>query len=122
MMQKQRGITFIGWVFLLVPIAVVAYAAIRVTPLYMNYYKVVDAMKKTAAEFKGDETLNPTAIRNSLDRRFDVGYIDEPKVTDIKVARNPTGKWELQCEYEGVTPLFANIMVVIAFEKTVPFE
>jgi hypothetical protein len=121
MMQKQRGITFIGWVFLLVPIAVVAYAAIRVTPLYLNYYKVVEAMKTTAAEYKGEETLNPAAIRTSLDRRFNVGYIDDPKVADIKVTRGVTG-WEMQCEYEAFTPLFANIMIVIAFEKTVPFE
>ena len=121
MMQKQRGITFIGWVFLLVPLAVVAYAGIRVTPLYMNYFKVVDAMKKTASEFKGEETMNPANVRIALDKRFDIGYIDEPKVSDIKVTRGIAG-WEMQCDYEAAAPLFANIMIVIAFEKTVPFE
>jgi hypothetical protein len=122
MMQKQRGITFIGWVFLLIPLVVVAYALMRVTPLYLNYYKVVEAMKTTANEYKNEETLNPTAIRNSISKRFDVGYVDDPKASDIKVSRNGMGQWEMQCEYEAITPLFANVMLVIAFEKTVPFE
>ena len=37
MRSKQRGITFIGWVLLLTPLAICAYAGIRVAPLYLNY-------------------------------------------------------------------------------------
>ena len=44
-MRKQRGVTMIGWIFLLVPVAVVLYAGIRVVPEYLNYYKVVTALK-----------------------------------------------------------------------------
>ena len=43
MMRKQRGVTMIGWIFLLVPVAIVLYAGIRVAPEYLNYYKVVTA-------------------------------------------------------------------------------
>ena len=39
-MRKQRGVTMIGWIFLLVPVAIVLYAGIRVGPEYLNYYKV----------------------------------------------------------------------------------
>ena len=38
----------IGWIFLLIPMAIVLYAGIRVVPEYLNYYKVVTAMKETA--------------------------------------------------------------------------
>ena len=32
MMRKQRGVTMIGWIFLLIPVAIVLYAGIRVGP------------------------------------------------------------------------------------------
>ena len=58
-MRKQRGVTMIGWIFLLVPMAVVLYAGIRVVPEYLNYYKVVTALKETASQLKSDEALSP---------------------------------------------------------------
>ena len=53
-MRKQRGVTMIGWIFLLAPMAVVLYAGIRVGPEYLNYYKVLTAMKETASKLKSD--------------------------------------------------------------------
>ena len=76
MMRRQRGVTMIGWIFLLVPVAMVLYAGIRVGPEYLNYYKVVTALKETATKLKSDETLTPQTIRAALERRFDTGYID----------------------------------------------
>ena len=57
MTRRQRGVTTIGWIFLLVPVALVFYAGIRVGPEYLNYYKVVTALKETASKLKSDETL-----------------------------------------------------------------
>ena len=50
MTRRQRGVTMIGWIFLLIPVAMVLYAGIRVGPEYMNYYKVVTALKETATQ------------------------------------------------------------------------
>src|SRR5687767_4706124 len=63
-MRKQRGVTMIGWIFLLVPVALVLYAGIRVGPEYLNYYKVVTAMKETASALNSDDTLTPAAVRS----------------------------------------------------------
>ena len=72
-MRKQRGVTMIGWIFLLVPVAIVVYAGIRLAPEYLNYYKVVTALKETASQFKGEDTLSPAMIRTAIERRFDTG-------------------------------------------------
>ena len=32
MRKYQRGVTFIGWIILMIPIAIVFYAGIRLTP------------------------------------------------------------------------------------------
>ena len=49
-MRRQRGVTMIGWVFLLIPMALTLYAAIRIGPVYLNYWRIIDSMQKTATE------------------------------------------------------------------------
>ena len=117
-MRKQRGVTMIGWIFLLAPMAVVLYALIRVGPEYMNYYKVITAMKETVSALKGDETLSPQTIRAALGRRFDTGYVDEPSVKDILVAKEEAG-WVMTADYEKTVPLFGNLHLLMQFKKSV---
>jgi hypothetical protein len=117
-MRKQRGVTMIGWVFLLIPMALTLYAGIRVGPVYLNYWRIVDSMQKTATELKSDETLSAQTIRNSLNKRFDIGYVDKVSANDILI-RKGDGGWEMTADYEGVAPLFANVVIVIAYKKTV---
>lgn len=117
-MRKQRGVTAIGWIFLLIPMALTIYAGIRVTPVYLNYWRVVEAMNKTAAELKTEETLSPQAIRSALAKRFDVGYVAGMTENDIQIRKGDTG-WEMTCEYEGEAPLISNVSFVMKFNKTV---
>jgi hypothetical protein len=117
-MRKQRGVTAIGWIFLLSPMALTIYAGIRVTPVYLNYWRVVEAMNKTAAELKTEETLSPQAIRSALAKRFDVGYVAGMTENDIQIRKGDTG-WEMTCEYEGEAPLISNVSFVMKFNKTV---
>jgi hypothetical protein len=117
-MRKQRGVTAIGWIILLIPMALTLYGLIRVGPLYLNYWRVVDAMQKTASQLKSDETLAPATIRASLEKRFDVGYVEGITQKDITVKKGAVG-WEMTADYEGSAPLFSNILIVIAFNKTV---
>ena len=116
-MRKQRGVTAIGWVFLLIPMALTLYAGIRVGPVYLNYWRVIDAMQKTASEFKGEDTINPVQVKNALAKRFDIGYVEGIDSTEIDVHKGGDG-WQMSTEYEGVAPLFGNMSIVIAFNKT----
>jgi hypothetical protein len=117
-MRRQRGVTMIGWVFLLTPVAIVLYAGIRVGPEYLNYYKVVQALKTTATQLKSDETLSPASIRASLEKRFDTGYIDEPKAADIEIAKADAG-WQMTADYEKAVPMFGNLFLLMEFKQTV---
>lgn len=120
-MRKQRGVTAIGWIFLLTPMALTLYAGIRVGPVYLNYWRIVDSMQKTAAELRSDETLSAQTIRNSLAKRFDIGYVDKITSTDIDVSKGENG-WQMTAAYDGVAPLFSNVRIVMAFDKTVTID
>ena len=120
-MRNQRGVTMIGWIFLLTPVAIVLYAGIRIGPEYLNYYKVVTAMKETASQLKSDESKSPQTIRGSLEKRFDTGYIDEPNVKDIVIAKDDAG-WSMTADYEKSVPLFGNLFLLMEFKKTVAVD
>ena len=121
-MRKQRGVTMIGWIFLLVPVAIVLYGAIRVTPEYLGYYKLVSAMKETASQLKSDETLDPKTVQRALERRFDTGYVEAVKAEDVVVTKDDDGIWSMTAEYEETAPLFGNLGLLMSFKKTVAIE
>jgi hypothetical protein len=120
-MQKQRGVTMIGWIFLLIPVAIVLYGGIRVVPKYLGFYKIVTAMKETASQMKGDETLTAQSIRASLERRFDTGYVDAITVDDMQITK-VEGGWELKAEYDETVPLFGNLGLLMAFNESVVID
>jgi hypothetical protein len=111
----------IGWIFLLTPIAVVLYAGIRIGPEYLNYYKVVQALKETATQLKDDETLSQASIRNAIEKRFDTGYVDSPKASEIVITKAEEG-WTMQAAYEKTEPMFGNLYLLMSFDKTVVID
>ena len=87
MRKHQRGVTAIGWVILLVPLAIVAYTGIRVSTIYLNYMKVVHSLDQVAAEVPNDgQTL--TTIRTAVDKHFQIESIDFPDPKDLKIKRD----------------------------------
>jgi hypothetical protein len=118
MLKNQRGVTFLGWLLLLIPVGVIVYAGIRITPIYLNYFHVVKALQQQAAESKGDGTINPAEIRSSLEKRFDIEYVTNPAAKDIDVHRDGD-HWVAVANYEEVAPLFGNVSLLAQFHKQV---
>lgn len=114
--RRQRGVTFLGWLFLLIPLAVVFYGAIRLAPVYLNYMRVARSIEETASSFKDGETAEPRAIRNILERHFEVDSIDFPSVNDVTIKKNG-GAWVIEAKYQDVAPLFANLSLIVDFDK-----
>ena len=117
MYRRQRGVTFIGWLFLLVPIALVLYVGIRLVPIYLNYMRVVRTVDQTASEVKGgEEAATREAIRVSLLRHLEIDSVEFPTMKEISIRRDGRS-WIIEAKYEDETPLFSNISLVVAFDK-----
>jgi hypothetical protein len=121
MRNRQAGITLIGWCLLLIPVAIVGYAGIRLTPLYLNYMKVSKALSQTASENKGEDQLNPAAVRVAMQKRFDIDSIDYPTVADVTVSRDGQ-QWVLEANYEDTVKLFGGISLLVHFDKRAVVE
>lgn len=118
MRDRQRGMTFIGWLFLLTPVAIVGYAAIRLTPVYMNYMKVARALEQTATEYRDDQSVTAQRIRTSIEKRFDIESVNHPNINEILIRREGQA-WVMQAAYEDVAPLFSNVSLLVSFDRTV---
>jgi hypothetical protein len=118
-MRRQRGVTMIGWIFLLIPIVLVLYALLRIGPVYYAHYKLVQAMKGTASNLKSDETLTPQSVRNALNLRFDVDYVDVLTPKDIEVTKSGEGGWIMTAEYERDVNYLGNLHMLLVFNEVV---
>jgi hypothetical protein len=117
MRSRQTGITFIGWIVLLAPLAVIAFAVIKLTPVYLNYMKVAKTLEQVASNYQGDN-VNPQNVRRDIQNRFDVEDVDYPEVKDIAVTRDGD-RWVLEAAYEDSASLFAGISILVNFDKRV---
>jgi hypothetical protein len=120
MRKHQRGITAIGWLILMIPFAVVFYAGIRVSPLYLNYMKVVHSLDSVASEVSNDGQ-SADGLRNAVDKHFQIESVDYPDKKDLKISRVGS-VWQIEANYDDQSPLFANIAILITFDKIVKLK
>jgi len=114
--NKQLGVTALGWLILLTPFAIVIYAGIRATPVYLNYLKVVKTLEGTKSELKGGASA--TSIKTAIDKHFEIDMVNYPDSKDFKITRDE-GAWLVEAQYEDDAPLFANISLHFVFDKQV---
>jgi hypothetical protein len=116
MRNRQTGVTLLGWVILLTPFAIVGYGGIRLAPIFLNYMKVAKAMDQTAKEMHGE--ISAIAVRNALDRHFEIDMVEYPATKDMKITRDE-GNWVLECAYDDEAPFFGNVSLHVVFDKKV---
>lgn len=117
--NKQQGMSMIGLILFMSLLAFVAYAGIRLGPIYNEYYSVVKAMKLVANK-PGAANKTPKAIQEDMMKSFHTSYIKRVKKNNIKVIRS-RGK-QLQVKYNVQEPFIGNLDFLVHFEKTIPLK
>ena len=117
MQGRQRGMTFIGLLCILALVGTIGYAGLRLVPLYLNYMKVARSMDATAADAKG-ENPDPGALRNSLERHWEIEDITGVDYKDVEVVKD-AGGIALHVAYDDSAPYIANVSLAVHFDKTV---
>lgn len=109
--------TTVGFLVLVIFVGLFAFAAIRLTPVYLNYMKVSGVLNGVYEEF---DSQNPTraAIRTSISRRFDVESVSVISHRDIKVTGD-SGGFLVSAAYDHTTPFISNVYFTVRFNKEV---
>ena len=120
MLRYQRGVTFLGWLFILLPMALVVYATIRLAPVYLEYMKIARTLEQVATEFQGEQ---PTAgqIRSAVGRRFDIEDVRVIRPDEIKLQKEGSG-FSIAVDYKDTVPYISNVSLQVAFKKTMKIE
>jgi Domain of unknown function (DUF4845) len=119
MRSKQTGVTLIGWLILLTPMALCFYVAIRLTPVYLNYMKVARTLEQVKSEFKGgQDPAGAASIRRAVENHLNIESVDYPDIKDIKITRDGQS-WVVAAAYDDQAPLFKNVFILVSFDKSV---
>ena len=114
---REQGMTTLGFLILVAFVGLFAFAAIRLTPVYLNYIKVAGVLDGVYDEF---DSQNPSrgAIRTSINRRFEVESVSVITDREIKVTADSSG-FLVEAEYDHTTPFIANLYFTVRFDKKV---
>jgi len=115
--HRQAGMTTLGLIILVFFVGIFAFAGIRLTPVYLNYMKVVGVVSGVQKEFDGTNATR-TMIRNSISRRFDIESVSEITAREVKVTKVDGGH-EVAATYSHKAPFVANVSFVVDFDKRV---
>ena len=117
MKKRQAGMTTLGLVILASFVGLFAFAGIRLTPVYLNYMKVVGVVDGVRNEFDGTGASR-AQIRSSISRRFDIESVSIITAKDVKVVKVDGGH-EVAATYSHKAPFIANVSFVVDFDKRV---
>lgn len=115
--RRQAGMTTLGLIILVSFLGIFAFAGIRLTPVYLNYLKVVGVVNGVVEEFEGTGPSR-TAIRTSVSRRFDIESVTGITAKEVTV-KAVDGGFEVAAVYSHKTPFVANVSFIVDFDKRV---
>lgn len=114
MNRKQSGMTLIGFLITLAVIVLFMYCAMKVFPMYSEYYSVKQALAGIAAE-PDMASASTDKIRTRFKRRLDMSYANNVKEMDaLKIEPTDTG-YKMTVDYERREALIANLDVIGKF-------
>lgn len=114
-LNKQQGLTFISIAFILGLIAFFTLLVLKIAPIYINNSRVANAVAaiKNTTDIT---TKTKQEIKISLEKRFDMNYVEHVKPEDIKIVAQP-GYVSVNIDYERVEKIFGNLSVLVEFHE-----
>ena len=113
MKRKQRGITMLGFLITLCLVIFFAYCAMKIVPMYIEYYSVKKALASLASENRAD-SVSKEKLRENFARHMKIDYVSTVKPEMLKIESTDAG-YRLLMDYERRETLFANLDVVGKF-------
>ena len=112
MVGNERGLSMTGFLFTTIVVIVVALVAFRVGPSYIEYFTVQKALDQTMSEIAVPTAPN---IRNALERRLNVDYVDSVRGSDVLVGREGNSI-VATLSWQKILHMIGNASILLDFE------
>ena len=115
-MKRQRGVTFVGMIFIAALIILGAIIALKLVPAYIEYATVVQHLREIARspDARGG---SPREIQMLFGKRAQIDDIKAITANDIEVTREGDSV-VLRASYQTKVKLFGNLSACIDFEAS----
>lgn len=118
-MHNQRGLSLLGFIFVLVLVLFFTYIGIKLVPIYLNHWSLMSEVRAVASE-PGSANKPPNTIRRELQNRFNISYVEHVKPQHISIERGDQVR--LVVQYNVEQHLIGNIDAVIRFNSAEPLR
>lgn len=118
MQHRQRGMTMLGILVLIVVVGAWVYAGIRMTPKYLEYMRVASTLEKVRDEYDSNPGTTEFMLRKAVERQFDIEMVEVITSKDIEISKEG-GLFTMRAAYEDTVPLAGNVSFLLEFDKSV---
>jgi hypothetical protein len=116
--RKQSGLTLIGFLITLAVGLFFVYGAMRVVPMYLEYYSLVTALEKLEND-PSARNMAPRQIKQSIADSLWVSYSDDNiKPSHIRISKKSQGI-NVRVAYEVRKPFLGNLSLIGTFDRSV---
>lgn len=119
-LKRQRGVSYLGGLILLVIAAFLVVIGLRVVPAYINYYELRGVMQ-TVASRPDAPNLDLPQFWSHISMGMSINNINGIDRKDFTLKQSNSGQGRvLRVRYQLVKPLIANIDLLFHFNYSVP--
>jgi Tfp pilus assembly major pilin PilA len=124
LIERQRGVTFIGWCIILAIIAFFVLITLRLFPLYNEKFQIIAAMKSVGNR-NGAAEMSTTDVLTTFTRTAEVGGVNRfnsaniKKFASVEKPDSAGGFRKLRVTYEARNMFFDDVRFVMEFDKTI---
>ena len=121
MKRNQHGMTLISFILILAVVGFFGYLAMRLFPVYSEYYSAVNDIK-AVTQATGADKGSVDELNDSLYRRFQISYVDSIDLKKHVKYVKQNDKRTLKLNYEVRRPLMYNLDFVAKFDREFPLS
>ncbi|MES2180582.1 MAG: DUF4845 domain-containing protein [Pseudomonadota bacterium] len=115
-LNKQKGITFIGMLFMAGILVFVALIVMTVFPAYTEYFSVKSVIKSMNKESLN--SMSKKDIMDAFNRRASTSYVTVVTGNDLTIDKNSAGETVVSVQYQVTKPLAGNVSVLLDFSAS----
>lgn len=115
--QRERGMTALGMLILVVFVGLFVFAGIKLTPVYLENMKIASTLNKLVDEFSG-QPASSEQLRRSIEKRFDIETVNVINYREVEIKKTAEG-YTVKANYTHVVPFIANVSFAVNFQNEV---
>jgi len=118
MQHRQRGMTMLGILVLVVVVGAWVYAGIRMTPKYLEFMRIASTLEQVRDEYDSNPGTTEFMLRKAVERRFDIEMVEVITSDDIEIKKDGA-MFTMRAAYDDTVPLAGNVSFLLEFDKSV---